>query len=118
MQVGIDIETISRFNNFIDDFNKLNKIYTKNEQCYVNQFSDKLTHLAGLFCAKEAVVKALKVGFGKFISPIDVEILHKEDGSVFVNRENTKLLTILKNRDLDVSISHSQNIATAICIVF
>ncbi len=116
MKVGIDIEKIKRFEIMLDK-NKLEKIFTPKEIEYFNKFQYKLDHIAGGFCAKEAVSKALKVGFYTKINPIDIEILHDENGAPFVNKENEKLAKLLCGRDAEISISHSDDIATAICII-
>ena len=60
--IGCDIEDVSRFRNRIKDRSDkfLDKIFTKEEQVYCNSKSDPAIHYAGRFCAKEAVVKAVK----------------------------------------------------------
>ena len=115
--VGIDLLEVERFIDISESEEKMSKIFTKNELIYFNKYNEKLTHIAGHFCAKEAVAKALKTGFGKFLSPIDVEIAHKEDGSPFVNVKNIKLSRLLSGRQIEISISHTKSFATAICII-
>jgi len=115
--VGIDILDVERFNDMSENEDKLCKIFTKNEIRYFNKYSEKLTHIAGCFCAKEAVAKSLKTGFGKSLSPIDVEILHDENGAPFVNVEKVKLQKLLNKRKIEISISHTKSFATAICII-
>lgn len=114
--VGIDIERVDRFETMLDT-KKQAKIFTKSEQEYFDKFKFKLDHMAGCFCAKEAVSKALKVGFYTKITPLDIEILHNENGAPYVNTQNEKLSNLLKNRKIDISISHTLDLATAICIV-
>mgnify|MGYP002521292637 CR=1 FL=1 len=116
MKVGIDIEMIDRFKIMLDE-NKQKKVFTEREIAYFNRFEHKLDHIAGCFCAKEAVSKALKVGLYTKLNPIDIEILHDENGAPFVNVKNKKLKELVGGRSLDVSISHTDLIATAICIV-
>lgn len=115
--VGIDILEVERFIDIADNDKKLSKIFTKNEICYFKKFSEKLTHIAGHFCAKEAVSKALKIGFGKELSPIDIEICHNSNGAPFVNQNNVKFLKLLNGRKIEISISHSKTYATSICIL-
>lgn len=115
--VGIDLLEVERFREMSESEEKMKKIFTQNEICYFKKFSVKLTHIAGHFCAKEAVAKAFKTGFGKFLSPIDVEVSHNKDGSPFINIENNRLSNLLKGRKIEVSISHTKSFATAICII-
>ena len=118
MQVGIDIEEVNRFSEIERDKNKLNKLFTKDEQEYFNRYSNKTCHIAGFFCAKEAVSKALKVSLYRDIYPINIEILHGKNGEPFVNLENVILKKLLNNKKIDISISHTDKFATAICIIF
>lgn len=119
MKVGIDTIETERCSKFMADNNLLKKVFTSTEIAYFNKFSDKLSHISGNFCAKEAFVKALKTGFSNGISPLDIEILHEESGAPYINVNNEKLLKFInKDAKVELSISHSKTIATAICIIF
>lgn len=119
MNVGIDILEIERFTEIEKNETKLKKIFTENEISYFNKFQLKTSHIAGTFCAKEAFVKALKTGFTKDLSLLDVEVLHQENGVPYINLDKRKLKKFLPYiRKVDISISHNQTIATAICIIF
>ena len=72
--------------------------------------------LSGAFCAKEAVSKALKVGFYKSLSPLDIEILHGELGEAYIVK-NEKISKLLNDKEIDISISHTKNQAIAICVI-
>ncbi|NCB48404.1 MAG: holo-[acyl-carrier-protein] synthase [Clostridia bacterium] len=115
--VGIDILEVERFIDMSENENKMKKIFTQNEIQYFQNFKENLMHIAGCFCAKEAVAKAFKTGFGKLLSPIDVEIMHNKDGSPFINTNNLRLNNLLKGRKIEISISHTKNFATAICVI-
>lgn len=117
ISVGIDLLEVERLSEMIENQEKLCKIFSQNEISYFQKFNEKLNHIAGHFCAKEAVAKAFKTGFGKSLSPIDVEILHTESGSPFVNVENIRLSSLLNGRKIEISISHTKLYATAICII-
>ena len=117
MEIGIDILEIDRFKDLQDDSVKLSKMFSKNEIEYFNKFKTKTNHITGFFCAKEAFSKALKTGIGKHFSLLDVEILHEESGSPFINILNKDLKLKLMDKEIKISISHSNNIATAICII-
>ena len=119
MQVGIDILEISRFIEIEKSETKLKKMFTGNELNYFSRFNEKLSHIAGTFCAKEAFVKALKTGFCKDVSLLDVEILRNANGAPFVNIQTEKIKKLLpENKKVDISISHSDSMATAICIIY
>ena len=119
MEVGIDILEIDRFLEIEKEETKLKKMFTVKEIEYFNKFQFKTSHIAGTFCAKEAFVKALKTGFTKDISLLDVEVLHYENGVPYINLNNEKIKKLLnENKKVDISISHNQSMATAICIIF
>ena len=119
MQVGIDIIEISRFTEIEKSEEKLKKMFTKEEINYFSKYTEKLSHIAGTFCAKEAFVKALKTGFCKEVSLLDVEILRNEKGAPYINTNKNKIKQLLgEDKSVDISISHSDTMATAICIIF
>ena len=102
--IGCDIENISRFRNIIDEkSNKfLDKIFTKEEQIYCNSKSDPAIHYAGRFCAKEAVVKAVKSADKNSSITINlIEIRSSKSGEPMVN------FKIKINGICKVSISHT-----------
>lgn len=119
MKVGIDVLENNRLQDIASSEIKLAKVFTPAEINYLNTFSHKLTHITGNFCAKEAFVKALHTGFKNGLTPLDVEILHNEQGMPYVNLNNTKIKKlILETEKVEISISHSTKISTAICIIY
>ena len=115
MKTGIDIVDVDRFKNLSED--KLAKIFTENEINYCCSFSDKQTHFAGHFSAKEAFVKAIRLGFGKGLTPIDIEISHDKNGVPFIIKSN-KIKQFINNEEIELSISHTKKTAIAICILY
>lgn len=119
MKVGIDIIENSRLHSMQLNKARLSKIFTETEINYFNKFSDPLTHISGNFCAKEAFVKALKTGFSKGLAPIDIEVLHTPDGAPYINTQTEKIKKFLqKTEKVDLSISHSDTVSTAVCIIY
>lgn len=118
MKVGIDILENDRMLDLSQNKIKLAKVFTSNEIDYFNKFSEQLTHITGNFCAKEAFVKALKLGFTNGITPLDVEILHTENGLPYVNTNTFKLKELIKECKVEINISHSKTASTAVCIIF
>jgi len=118
MKIGIDIVEVKRMND-INELNRLKKIFTQNEINYFYQFQNPLVHIAGCFCAKEAFAKALKIGFGSDLAPIDIEILHYQSGAPYINLQNLKLKNLLtQNEKVDISISHCDEFAVAECLIY
>lgn len=68
--------------------------------------------LTGLWCAKEAVVKAIHL-HEHFVQITDVCISHHPNGAPYIKEIKNKDIT---SYHLSVSISHTKNYATAVCI--
>lgn len=113
--LGTDIIEIERIAEAAQKASFLNGVFTENERAYYASHGLRAETLAGLFCAKEAVAKALGCGFRGF-RPSDIEIGHDEMGAPSV-----VLLGAAKEKFPDVhlcvSISHCKAYATAVAIV-
>ena len=111
MEIGVDIEDISRFKN--KDIKFLERIFTKNEldYCLKNLAPEK--NLCARFCAKEAVIKALTNLHDKTIPYNKIEILKHENNVPYVNI----LIDELKKYNFSLSISHEKEKAIAFVII-
>lgn len=113
--LGTDIIEIERIAEAAQKASFLKGVFTENERAYYAAHGSRAETLAGLFCAKEAVAKALGCGFRGF-RPSDIEIGHDETGAPHVT-----LLGAAKekfpDKELCVSISHCKTYATAAAIV-
>lgn len=112
--VGIDIEEVERFKNLSETV--LNRVYTAQEIEYCYSKAKPETHLAGMWCAKEAVVKCLN----NLQFPVsEIEILHKENGAPYIKMSSKIKEYFIKNniQGVDISISHTNNYATAIAVI-
>ncbi len=114
--VGIDTVFIPRMKKAVESEAFVNRVFTPSERAYADGKADPVNTFAGMFCAKEAVSKALKYGFGNGLMPIDIEIGHEPDGSptVIAHGAAEKLLDRLF---CDVSITHDGDYAIAIAIL-
>jgi len=115
ISVGVDIEEISRFvsKTLEKDSAFLNRIFTKNELDYCFKNANPAPHLTARFCAKEAVVKAMSNLYDKLIPYSKIEILKRENGSVYVNI----LIEELQKYNFSLSLSHEKDKAIAFVVV-
>ncbi len=115
MNIGCDIEEISRFKNktLEKDSCFLYRIFTQKELDYCFKNKNSAPHLAARFCAKEAVVKALDGVYDKVVSYNKIEILNNPSGSPYIN----VLIDELKKYKFKVSLSHEKNKAIAFVII-
>ena len=112
MKIGIDTIEIDRID---EDKNFLKRFLTENEIEYINRFVNKKERIASFFCAKEAIFKALDMDN---LVHHEIEICHQKNGRPFaILKGKTKEWFDKKYKEIDISISHSKTIATAICIV-
>ena len=112
--IGIDIENIERFKSLNQHL--IERVYTKSEIEYCNSHAKPYIHFAGMWCAKEAVVKALN---DLNLAVSEIEVLHKSCGAPYINVTDKLQKYFDKNeiKNIHVSISHTDNIATAIAYI-
>lgn len=120
MLVGIDVLDVVRMEKFVQNEHFLEKYFTEYEIKYVNKNNRMTQSLAGLYCAKEAFLKALGIGIGGGIKLNEIEINHHDTGKPFVKVVSPKaqiLLSTMNVKEIDISISHTDEYCTAICII-
>ncbi len=108
MKVGIDVEDISRMNQKLID-----RIANPSELNWLSQFSEKTikTHMASLWVAKEATIKALGGGNMR-----EVELLHENSRPIIqLHGKMLERFNSLKLTEIEASISHTKK--QAVCIV-
>lgn len=113
--IGTDIIEIERVKKSSQNESFLKGVFTDAEREYYVTHGSKAETLAGMFCAKEAVAKALCSGFTGF-RPSDIEILHTGVGAPTVGLRG-KASELFPGVKLEISISHCELYATAVAIV-
>ena len=115
--VGNDIVEISRIDRLLKKYNShfLNRVFSKDEIDIVHNKMHTSIHLSGKFAAKEASKKALMAAGFSEIYLKDIKILNKENGAPYIVLKNSNIKKNIKN--LQVSISHTNEHATAITIL-
>lgn len=111
--IGIDTIRISRIKKAIENAAFKDRVFTAAEQSYCNGKANSAQSYAGIFCAKEAAVKALGIGFGSGVMPSDIEIIHGESGAPALNFY-CGAAKKFKPYTASVSISHDGDYAIAI----
>lgn len=106
--LGIDIEQCDRFTDW--GAGKLKRIFTENEISYAQKQQNFSQHLCGFYCVKEAFVKATN---NKTIKFNKIEVLHDASGKPFINKTEY-VSSILNNKNVEISISHTANYAAAV----
>ncbi len=118
--VGIDIIEIDRIKESVEEYGDsfLKKIYTPNEIKYCFEKFNKYQHLAARFAAKEAVYKAVSSGWEQGISWQDIEIFNDIYGNPEVKPFGKLKSFLARDKELKISMSHSQNYVTCVAIIY
>lgn len=116
---GTDIIEIDRIKKSIEDMGDrfLNKIFTNKEREYCESKNQmKFQHYAARFAAKEAVFKAVSNALeNKYeLGWQNVEIENNQDGRPDVKFVNYDIKDLIQ---IDLSISHCESFAVAMCVV-
>ena len=119
MLVGIDIVENSRMEHlFVDRF--FEKYFSNVEENYSKSRPNPIETLSGLYASKEAFLKALGIGIGGGIDLKEIEIEHYPSGKPYIrllSDNANKKLSEFGVQNIDLSISHSGGVTTAICIL-
>ena len=115
IRVGNDIVEVSRIQKLSDKYGKrfFNHVFTDLELSWCQKGKSPEIHLAGRFAAKEAVKKALLSSGEKTIPLNKIEICRNKDcppeAIIKVNLDRSYII--------DISISHTEKLATAVAIL-
>src|SRR5271170_1705746 len=119
--IGIDIIEVGRikasYEKFGDRF--LKRILHDNEIAYCLSHKAPGPFLAARFAAKEAISKAFGTGIGAQLSWQDMEVARRESGEPYVilHGQGVELLARRGGRIVLISLSHTQQHATAVAIL-
>lgn len=107
--VGTDIIDVNRFRRkpYYNNSHFYSSIFTKREMKYCLKYSDPYPHFAGIFAAKEAIMKCLAMK----VAMKNVEIIRKCGRPV-------PIVHVKDNIKLAVSISHTETLALAVAIKY
>ncbi len=110
----LDLDDFSKiFNHFPTQFK--NVYFTKNEQLLVKANANMIEKFSSRFAVKEAVMKALKVGWRNGIAFTDIEVMTETSGSLSIKLYR-KLEEIREEKGIkywSVSTSHSRTTVIA-----
>ncbi len=118
--IGIDIIEIDRIKQSVDNFGErfLKKIFTEKELEYCLSKANKYQHLAARFAAKEAIAKALTTGWNKEFNWTNIEIINEPSGLPKASLLGNLGEFLSDNKQLQISMSHSQNYVACIAIIY
>ena len=107
INIGTDIIEVDRFRKKPIRKNRkfYSSIFTKLELKHCQNYSDIYPHLAGIFAAKEAVVKCVDLP----LKLTDIEVSWNKNGKPLVTIHS-------KKNNVYISISHTESLAIAVAV--
>jgi len=118
---GIDIIEVARIASSYEKFGErfVNRILLPDEIKYSLDHRKPAPFLAVRFAAKEAISKAFGTGIGAQLGWQDMEIRRKESGEPFVvlHGKGAELFATRGAQRLHITLSHTENYATAMAIL-
>ena len=114
MEVGIDIEQNERFKHVSQKF--IERAFTSAEIKYAQNFKNSHENFCALWCVKEAVVKAFS---NRKLCFQNIEVSSTKEGKpfIFLNDTIKNELNKLGASEIKISLSHTKQYSTAICII-
>ena len=116
--LGTDIIEIERVKNALRRENFKAFVFTHNEQVYCeSRGKNSAASYAARFAAKEAFFKAL--GTGIFTRPAEVEVVNDVSGrpEIFLHGRAKIFAESHAVTKISLSLSHSREFATAVCVL-
>jgi len=119
--VGIDIIEVARIQASFEKFGErfVKRILHPDEIAYCLMHKSPAPFIAVRFAAKEAISKAFGTGIGAQLGWHDMEVRRKESGEPYVilHGGGQKLLELRGGRAVLISLSHTQNYASAVAVL-
>lgn len=110
--LGIDLCAIPRMQELLDSGRSLRRMFREDEEAYIRSKGVSAAQTAaGLYAAKEAVLKAF--GTGLSIALTDVRITHTELGQPLVSLTGR---AAEKGGRIEISITHEGEMAAAVAL--
>jgi holo-[acyl-carrier protein] synthase len=116
LRTGVDVVGVDRLRRLVEgDEERQRTLFTARELEYCRGKRRKYEHLAARFAAKEAVLKAFGTGISQRMRWTDVEVVNDKMGRPEIRLDGAVASFAERHglRDLDVSLSHVEDLAVA-----
>lgn len=115
IRTGCDVEKVARFVSLLEKEHFCQRVFTDAEREHIARSGHSAQSAAGIFCAKEAMAKALGRGlFG--LLPKELGVGWDENGAPCAALTGSAAEQF-GSLQLSVSISHTEDTAFATCVV-
>jgi holo-[acyl-carrier protein] synthase len=118
MTVGVDLIEIERVRRALDRYPRFReRCFTEAERAYCDSRANPAQSYAGRFAGKEAVGKALGFGVARAFAWREIEIAGRPKPGVELSGKTKAWADKVRAGAIDLSMSHSKGLATAVCLV-
>jgi holo-[acyl-carrier protein] synthase len=115
--VGVDVIEIERVRRALERPRFRERCFTEAERAYCDSRPNPAQHYAARFAGKEAVGKALGFGIARLWAWQDVEIAGRPKPGVSLSGRVATWASQIGAGAIDLSMTHSRELATAVCVV-
>jgi holo-[acyl-carrier protein] synthase len=119
LRVGLDLIEVERFRAFLYCHQRrLHRMFTEQERVYCQSRPDPAPSYAARFCAKEAAMKALGVGWPE-LPFTDIEVVFPDGGRprLRLHGQAQRAAGQLHLVPKDLSLTHAETIAAAMVVL-
>jgi holo-[acyl-carrier protein] synthase len=117
-RVGTDMIEIQRIREALERYESFrDRCFTAAEQAYCDRRPNPAQHYAARFAGKEAVGKALGFGVARLFAWQEIEIAGRPKPSVRLSGRIEAWSGRVGAGAIDLSMSHSRELASAVCVV-
>ena len=118
MRVGVDLIEIDRIRRALERYPRFReRCFTDAERAYCESRANPAESYAGRFAGKEAVGKALGIGVARAFAWRDIEIVGRPKPAVVLTGRVRTWAERAKAGRIDLSMSHSRELANAVAVV-
>lgn len=114
--IGVDMLEIARMQHALDERPYfIRRLFTEDERMHCEHTARPAEHYAGRFAAREAVLKALGLGFGNGVGIGDVSVVRDDSGRphALLAGRAAEVAREQGVREVALSISHTHDVAVA-----
>ena len=120
VSIGSDLARIDRLEEAIERRGQslLDRLFTAGEQAYCERRKQRVTHYAGRFAVKEAVMKVLGTGWARGVRWVDIEV-RREPGSapqVVLHGRSAEHARERGIERIHITITHDGGLAMAVAV--
>jgi holo-[acyl-carrier protein] synthase len=116
--IGLDVIEIERIRRTLERYPSFrDRCFTEAERAYCDSRKNPAQSFAGRFAGKEAVGKAIGLGVARLFAWREIEIVGRPKPSVTLHGRAAARARSVGARRIDVSMTHSRELAAAVAVV-